>query len=365
MRATIIGAGPAGLAAAILIRKRLDADVTILEAAREADSPGLGIALLPFAIDQLRAMELDGYGDFVAGCVLVDRETRAFAQGFGAGDRVEQYRKQTTQYFGVKRALLLSFLIRAARGAGVNIEFGTDISESKIGRQRENSDLLIGADGAGSVVRSAHLNTFEPREVVSTSRFAWLELEGPLDKFNFGYVLIPNAGLVRITAYPHGGNECSAIVTHSAGLTEYFDSDDMTDGEGMISAAGIEAINGMFSPGLGGRRISGRSRWRTFRATHCRKAAFANVALVGDAYATVFYETGWGTSAALQEARILSQALFKRDTIAGGLELYDRKLPEISEGLVAATTKTMLEVDGQDARFAELGPDGFLASFPA
>lgn len=365
MRATIIGAGPAGLAAGILIRNRLDADVTILEAAREEDAPGLGIALLPFAIDQLRAMELGGYAEFASRCVLVDRETRAFAERFGAGDRVEQTRKQTTQYWGVKRALLLSFLTAAARAAGVEIEFGTDISESRIGRQRENSDLLVGADGAGSVVRSAHLNTFEPREVVSTSRFAWLELEGPLDKFNFGYVFVPDSGLVRITAYPHGGNECSAIVTHSAGMTEYFDGAGMVDADDMISADGIRVLNEMFSPGLGGRRIAGRSRWRTFRATQCRKAAFANVALVGDAYATVFYETGWGTSAALQEARILSQALFKRDTIAGGLELYDRKLPEISEGLVAATTKTMLEVDGQEARFADLGPAGFLASFPA
>jgi 2-polyprenyl-6-methoxyphenol hydroxylase-like FAD-dependent oxidoreductase len=365
MKATIIGAGPAGLAAAILIKKQLDADVTILEAAREEDSPGLGIALLPFAIDQLRTMELDGYAEFAARCVLIDRETRAFAERFGANDRIEQSRKQTTQYWGVKRALLLSFLTSAARAYGAKIEFGSEISESSIGRQREHVDLLVGADGAGSVVRSAHLNTFEPREVMSTSRFAWLELEGPLDKFNFGYVLVPDAGLVRITAYPHGDNECSAIVTHSAGMTGYFDRAAMVDEDGMISAAGIAAINEMFSAGLGGRRISGRSRWRTFRATHCRKAAFANVALVGDAYATVFYETGWGTSAALQEARILSQALFKRDTVAAGLDLYDRKLPEISEGLVAATTKTMLDVDGQEARFAALGPAGFLASFPA
>jgi 2-polyprenyl-6-methoxyphenol hydroxylase-like FAD-dependent oxidoreductase len=365
MKATIVGAGPAGLATAILIRNRLKADVTILEAAREEDSPGLGIALLPFAIDQLRSMELGGYDKFASRCVLIDRETRAFAAQLGAGDRVEQSRRQTTQYFGVKRALLLSFLTGAARAAGVNIDFGADVSEARVAHERSSSDLLIGADGAGSVVRGAYLDTFAPREVVSTSRFAWLELEGPLDKFNFGYVFTPGSGLVRITAYPHGGDECSAIVTHGAGMTDYFDRPDMIDTDGMISAAGIGAINEMFSPGLGGRRISGRSRWRTFRATHCRKAAFENVALVGDAYATVFYETGWGTSAALQEARILSQALFKRETVAAGLELYDRKSPEISEGLVAATTKTMLEVDSQHARFAELGAAGFLASFPA
>ena len=365
MRATIVGAGPAGLSTAILVRNRLNADVKIIESAKEGEAPGFGIALLAFGLNYIRILALEGFDEFEARCVPIDRATMAFAGTMGSPDLATQTRTQDTQYWGVKRSTLLRFLIEGARRAGVEFEYGCNVSEDRVRREREASDILIGADGAGSVVRSAFSNEFDLQHDLSTSRFAWLAVEGAREAFNFGYSFLPGAGLTRLTSYPHSRDECTAIVTHNEGMTAYFDQAEMLGDDGFVSDRGIDAINTMFSAGLDGRGIFGKSRWRKFRASHCRRATFGNVALVGDAYASVFYETGWGTSAALQESRILAQALIKRDSVEDALDLYNRKSIEISAGLIEATNRTMKEVDGHSARFEQLGAAKFLDAYPA
>ncbi len=364
MNVTVIGGGAAGLGAAISIKKRLDADVTVFERANEGESPGLGIALLPFGLKELEAMQLDGFAAFAESCFPIGNVVQVFAGQTDGGELVRQARIQETPYWGVKRSRLLAFLRAAAPQLGVRIEYGADISEERIGREKARADLVVGADGAGSLVRNLYADIFGPESEDATSRFAWLELEGNLDQFIFGYIYIAGCGLVRVTAYPHGNGEASAVVTHSPELTDYFDAAPFIDGDGVISPDGLHHINQLFAEGLGGRTLGGESRWRRFRATRNRRAAFANVALVGDAYATVHYETGWGTSSALQESRILAHILDRSikggQSIADALEIYDRKARDIFAGLTDAATSTMRDVDGQAAKFRDRGPAGFL-----
>lgn len=365
MKITIIGAGAAGLSSAILIKQRLpDAAIRMLESAAEGETPGLGIALLPFGLNEIRMMNLPGFDDFASELMPIDLVTEAFAEEFGGGERATQTRTQETQYWGLRRAVLVRFLRSAAVDAGIDIVYGSDVDGETLMSERSSADLLIGADGAGSVVRQAYVESFDPVAEAATSRYAWLEVDGDLDRFVFGYVRLED-GLVRVTAYPHSRGRGSAIITHSAELTAYFDADDMIDADGNMSAKAIDVLNEAFSGGLGGRTVEGQSRWRTFRATHCRSPAFENVALVGDAFATVFYETGWGTSAALQESRILAQALLRRPAIAEALDLYGRKSVEIANGLVEGTSKAMRDVDGQSVKLNALGPRAFLDTYPA
>ncbi len=366
MKVTIIGAGPAGLSTAVLIKQKLDADVVVLEAAAEGETPGLGVALLPFGLGELQQLGLPGFDEFTRRCVAIGQETQAFAGTDRDGAAVvRQSRIQSTQYWGVKRFALLDFLRSGAALAGVEIKYGSAIDEDRVRKEASEADLLVGADGAGSVVRQTYADKFKPGGDPATSRFAWLELDGHLEKFIFGYVLVPGKGLVRITAYPHEANVGSAIVTHSERMTDYFNQPDMVGANGEMSEKAIGVLNELFGPGLGGIPIVGQSRWRSFRATHCANASFENVALVGDAFVTVFYETGWGTSSALQEARILRQTLLVKDNVADALELYNRKVLEICRDLIAACSRTMHEVDGQGAQMEQLGAAQFLETFPA
>ena len=360
MKVTIVGAGSAGLSTAIVIKGQFNADVTILEQAKENDTPGLGVALLPYALNELRKISSEGSQSYVDSFLLIDHVTEIFAGHDRNSDLIKKYRAQDTQYWGVKRSTLLAFLTEAAQRAGVKIEYDCNVSEYRVRQERELSDLLIGADGAGSVVRNTYSREFIPRGEESKSRYAWLELDGTLDHFIFGYIYVVGKGLIRISAYPHSKQESSAIITHSRGLTNYFDEADMIESDGSISESGMKAINAIFANGLGGRKLTGKSRWRRFRATHCQRAAFGTVALVGDAYATLHYETGWGTSTAIQESKTLIHALVKGKTVEDGLEIYNTKSIEITRGAITATTRTMREIDGQSARFFQLGAAKFL-----
>lgn len=364
MKVTIIGAGSAGLSAAIAIRRMANAEVRILERSGEHETPGLGIALLPFALNELQMMNLPGLADFKTAGVNVPRLMHVFAGEAEDSEVLSQSRGQETQYWGVKRSALLAFLREGARHAGAEIEYNSDIGPDRFEELRATSDVLVGADGAGSLVRNAYLDEFNPIGEDATSRYAWLELEGPLDRFVFGYMRVQGKGLVRITAYPHSSTEASAIITHSHELTDYFDATGMVLPDGTISDAGLAAITSTFSAGVGGKDLTGTTRWRRFRATHSRRAAFGNVALVGDAYATAHYETGWGTSAALQQARILGHILgfgaSKGKPVEETLDIYARKSAEVDGGLIDTTLRVMRELDSQSLKFAEGGAARFL-----
>ena len=366
MKVTIVGAGPAGLSTAILIKQKLDADIVVLETGSEGEAPGLGIALLPFGLAELQQLGIPGFEDFAAQCVAIGRETQAFAGTDEDGVAIaRQSRTQSTQYWGAKRATLLDFLRRGAASSGVAIRYDCEVSEDRVRSEASIADLLVGADGAGSIVRQAFAQQLSPIAEAATSRFAWLELAGHLEKFIFGYVLVPGEGLVRITAYPHGPHVGSAIITHSERMSGFFSQPDMLDEDGEMSAKAVSLLNNLFGPGLGGIPIVGKTRWRSFRATHCSRAAFGNVAVVGDAFVTVFYETGWGTSTALQEARILRQTLVVKSSVSEAVELYNRKALEICNDLITACLRTMREVDAQGSKMEQVGATQFLASFPA
>ena len=359
MKVTIVGAGSAGLSTAIAVRSVFkNADVTILERAKESETPGLGVALLPYAIQMINVQGFPAYKDSF---LPISRVTEVFAGPTKAGEVLRDTRMQDVVYSGVKRATLLTFLREAVQRSGARIEYEADVSEERVRREQASVDLLVGADGAGSVVRGVFADKFGPRGRDAKSRFAWLELSGaPLDRFLFGYMYVGARGLIRVTAYPYSRQQSTAIVTHSVGWEKHLDEPDMLDGEGYISDRGMTELNEVFSVGLGGRRLTGKSRWRRFKATHCEHAAFDNVALVGDAYATLHYETGWGTSVAIQESSILGHALARGKGLRDSLETYDTKCTGLSHGAVTATAKAMREIDGQSAKFFQMGAAKFL-----
>ena len=359
MKVTIVGAGSAGLGTAIAVRSVFkDAEVTILERAKESEAPGLGVALLPYAIQMINVQGFPAYKDSF---VPISRVIDVFAGPTKTGEVLRDTRVQDVVYSGVKRATLLTFLREAAHRSGARIEYEVDISEERVRREQESVDLLVGADGASSVVRGVFADKFSPRGRDAKSRFAWLELTGaPLDRFVFGYMYVGARGLIRVTAYPYGRQQATAIVTHSMGWERHLDEPEMLDAEGYISDHGMAELNEVFAVGLGGRRLTGKSRWRRFKATHCEHAAFDNVALVGDAYATLHYETGWGTSVAIQESSILGHALARGKGLRDSLDTYDTKCTALSHGAVKATAKAVREIDGQSAKFFQMGAAKFL-----
>jgi 2-polyprenyl-6-methoxyphenol hydroxylase-like FAD-dependent oxidoreductase len=150
--AVVIGAGIAGLAAACALRA-LGYEVRVLEREPELRSGGAGLTLWPNATRALRSLGLDG----VAGDCA--RELRAASTRAPDGSALSNLPlAQVAERFGplvsVYRPELLAGL--RARFDG-EVEFGSTVVERDgrllAGGTPIQADLIVGADGIGSVVR--------------------------------------------------------------------------------------------------------------------------------------------------------------------------------------------------------------------
>lgn len=150
--ATIIGAGIAGLAAGRAFHD-LDFEVEILEAAPSLRTGGAGITLWPNA---LRALREVGLGDAVeaVGQVVEEGVTLTPAGEMIARAPLDRLRRRFGPLLSFHRDDLLAALAEQARapirfGAEVRVEDGSAWGSEGALRP----DLLVGADGIGSVVR--------------------------------------------------------------------------------------------------------------------------------------------------------------------------------------------------------------------
>lgn len=143
-RIVVVGAGIAGLTAAIALARR-GADVTLLERAEAIREVGAGLQISPNA---MRVLDALGLGEAMAraslrshAVVLRDASGALVARLDLIGHRPQQ------KFRLIHRARLIDILADAARQAGVRIELGQSVAEAP------DAPLVIGADGLKSVIR--------------------------------------------------------------------------------------------------------------------------------------------------------------------------------------------------------------------
>lgn len=156
MRALIIGGGIAGCAAAIALHRQ-GIDVEVFEA-REGSSDGTG-AFLTLAVNGVRVLERIG----VAAADVGGIPTSGMRISLGDGEPLTEF-PLGDGTLTVRRADLYRELRRTVEGLGLSIRYGrrlTDLDEREDGvtaqfddRSSASGDVLIGADGLGSRVRS-------------------------------------------------------------------------------------------------------------------------------------------------------------------------------------------------------------------
>ena len=157
----IIGAGPAGLAAALMLARQ-GREVVIFERFEQAGPVGAGFMLQPTGL-----AVLDDLGLTPAVEAMAQPIDHLFGREFRRGRVVLDVRyadlKRPRPALGVHRAALFDVLYRACVEAGVRFEAGREMVAAEAGRLTDargvttpGFDLVIDASGARSRIAAAH-----------------------------------------------------------------------------------------------------------------------------------------------------------------------------------------------------------------
>jgi anthraniloyl-CoA monooxygenase len=301
-RIVCLGGGPAGLYAAILLRKALPAArVEVYERNRPDDTFGWGVVFSDQTMENFRSADSASHGRILADFhhwddIEIHFGGRRFVSG-GHG------------FAGIGRKSLLHILQERARTLGVHLHFEHEVDEEQ---GFVDADLIIAADGINSKTRSRHAQVFEPEIDTRLCRFIWLGSTQSFDAFTFAFERTEH-GWFQIHAYQFS-KELSTVIVETRQETWKAHGLDRFDTEQSIAFC-----EGLFGRYLGGHRLQSNaghlrgSAWLRFNRVCCKRWHHGKVVLIGDAAHTAHFSIGSGTKLAMEDAISLC-----RHVAAGG-----------------------------------------------
>jgi benzoate-CoA ligase family protein len=325
MRVAVIGAGPAGLFFALLLkRKQPQHDVIVIEQNRRDATFGFGVVFSIGALEFLSGVAPEMYAALTPSMEswpiqrIVHRDVAVDIDGNG--------------FSAVGRMRLLQILQKHAEDAGVRIEFGQRIdSMAPLG----DFDLVVAADGVNSLVRHAMAETFCPHIERLTNRFIWYGTRQRFDCLTLTFRSNEHGAFVahHYRYSPEMSTfivECGAATWYRAGL------DRMSEPE---SRTYCERV---FASDLGGHPLeSNKSVWRNFLILQNERWSSGNVCLIGDALRTVHFSIGSGTRLAFDDAIALAGAFESADAVPGEvLAQFEKVRRPVVEKLVDAANQS-------------------------
>jgi anthraniloyl-CoA monooxygenase len=309
VRVAIVGAGPAGLYLAILL-KRDDPghQVAVYERNRVEDTFGFGVVFSDETLENV--------GE-------ADPETNAaMATAAARWEDIEiHYRGTVTRstghrFSGVERKTLLGLLAARAQALGVELHWQQEIRNlSDCGLPAAN--LIVAADGAASLIRDRLSDQFQPQVDWRHNRFVWLGTTRPFPAFTFYFKPSP-AGLWRTHAYQYAPGRSTFIVE---AREETWQASGLGENDEPATVAYLERL---FGEELRGHRLlANRSIWRRFPTVRNGCWHSSNFVLLGDAAHTAHFSVGSGTKLAMEDAIALAAALKTERSIPSALESYE------------------------------------------
>lgn len=364
MKVMVVGGGPAGLYAALLLKRRHPAaEVIVEERNRPDDTFGWGVVLSDQTVANLRAADPESGAAIAAELHRWDDIAVHF--------KGHTIRSGGHGFSGIGRKRLLQILHARCAAVGVTLRFETMVADDIETRVvREGFDLVLGAGGVNGRYRQHFAETFRPDVDLRHCRYIWLGTPRTFDAFTFDFVETPH-GWFQAHAYQFDDAMSTFIVEtqdrtwEAAGLWE------MTDAQSIAFCERLFAERLAGAPLLSNaKHLSGSAQWIRFPRIACanwvhwidagtRRVPFV---LVGDIAHTAHFSIGSGTKLAMEDAIALDAAIAATpDDLPGALARYhaERSVEVLKlQNAARNSTEWFEHVD----RYATLAPEQFAYS---
>ena len=308
MKIAVVGGGPGGLYFARLVKRHRPADeVVVIEQNPRDATYGFGVTLGGPARERMKRTDPEVQEKLYAVMLFNDRQNIHLN-----GDDVLLH--YASAGGAIARLELLKILQAACEDVGVVLHHDRRITSV---RELDGFDLIVGADGVNSAVRSEFSEAFGTGSYFLNNKFAW---------YGVGRAMVPNALVFRQAdggtfvahyyAYTPSMStfvaECDGATWHACGL------DRMNDDERR------RMIEGIFAPELAGAPvIEHKSVWKSFNVITNERWTHRNIALLGDALRSAHFSIGSGTRLAMDDATSLFEAVKEcGDDVASALSRY-------------------------------------------
>jgi anthraniloyl-CoA monooxygenase len=304
---SVVGGGPGGLYAAILMKK---ADprrtITVYERNRPDDTFGFGVVFSDETLENIQNADPESF-ESIANAFVYWGEIDIHVRG-------QTIRSDGHGFCGMERKKLLLILQERARELGVALKFETDIPELDA---LPDSDLIIAADGINSGIRARYAEHFKPSFDWRHNKFAWVGTTKSFPAFTFDFRENEH-GIWILGAYQYKQGmstlvpECDEATWLRAGL-------DKAD-----EAQTVKYLENLFADLLDGHPVlSNRSIWRNFPMIKNEHWYHKNIVLIGDALHTAHYSIGSGTKLAMEDAIALNAAFVAKPSVPEALRHYE------------------------------------------
>ena len=350
---SIVGGGPAGLYLAILVKKgRPETRVTVYERNQPNDAYGFGVVFSDETLDHFAAADQPSFEALSRsfkrwGDIKVRHPAgRLFVSG-GHG------------FAAVSRRRLLEILTDRAVELGAELRFTTEVTSLE---DLSGSDLIVGADGANSVVRRLLGDHLQPTVELRKNKYIWFGTPKVFPEFNFVF-LETSAGLVWAHIYPYSDEGSTFIVEMSpeTWLGLGLDKTESTEfPPGVSDDHALSVCTELFQEHLDGAMLLGNnSKWLQFPTITAEKWSHGNVVMLGDAVHTAHFSVGSGTKLSMEDAIALSSLLVTEEPIETALEHYESaRRPEV-ESLQRAAKASLQWFEGVH-RYQFVEPEQFV-----
>lgn len=349
-RIVCLGAGPAGLYAAILLKKaKPQTQIEVYERNRPDDTFGWGVVFSDKTMEGFRSIDPESHDAIVADFRHWDDIEVHF--------RGEAIRSGGHGFCGIGRRRLLNILQQRAETLGIRQHFEFEVDDDSV---CQDADLVIASDGVNSKSRTRNAEIFRPDIDIRKCRFIWLGTTRAFEAFTFAFEQTEH-GWFQIHAYQFSADLSTVIV-------ETREETWLAHGMDRFSTAqSIEFSEKLFAKYLGAHRLMSNAKhlrgsvWLNFHRVLCQRWHHGNRVLIGDAAHTAHFGIGSGTKLAMEDAVSLARHVTSTAEVSTGLERYQRERSLEALKLQNAARNRMEWFENVD-RYARLEPWQFAYS---